>query len=137
MKNIELLRNRKCILYARVSSLAQARDGYGLHRQFEDGLKFVREAHLNIVGIFCDVCSGIQLLRPGLTGALKAAQGEYLFLVEDSSRLARSLEVYAQVEQYLDAKGVELYYFSNLQDDLESHLNLLMPSKPLAKLIGE
>ncbi len=94
--------------YTRIST-DEVNQPYSLGAQSERLASYVAsQEDWQLVGTFTDQMSGAKLERPGLQGALRAAQaGRFdLLLVYRVDRLARSVRGLAEVLETLDAAGV-------------------------------
>lgn len=99
----------RAVIYARVSSTQQKTQGHGLESQTVRCREFARMKGYQVVETFCDDASGSLVDRPGMQamlGFLKGYRREgMIVLIDDISRLARSLEAHLQLRTAIAAVG--------------------------------
>ncbi|SNZ21335.1 Recombinase zinc beta ribbon domain-containing protein [Cohaesibacter gelatinilyticus] len=97
------------IIYCRVSSLKQKTVGGGLASQETRCREFARMKGYDIVAVFSDDVSGGLTDRPGIKAALaflrKNRNKQIRFLIDDVSRLARSLQAHLELRQAIMGAG--------------------------------
>ncbi len=103
---------RRAVIYARISTDRQNREGDGLRSQTTTCQEFAKREGLEVVEVFSDVISGKFAARPGMEAMLKflrAHQGENLaVIIDDISRLARDLMSYLVLRDEIADAGGEL-----------------------------
>jgi len=107
----------RAILYARVSTTRQARDGYSLAQQLEALRGFAARAGHRVLAEVVDAAqSGASLHRPGLDRVrdLVAAGGVAAVLVQDVDRLARDPEHHRLLHHEFEARGCRLEVLNGL-----------------------
>ena len=107
----------RAILYARVSTAAQARSGYSLAQQLEALRGFAARAGHGVLAEVVDAAqSGASLHRPGLDRVrdLVAAGGVAAVLVQDADRLAREPEHHRLLRHEFEASGCRLGVLNGL-----------------------
>lgn len=86
--------NLKAVIYCRVSSQKQLREGDGLESQRARCEEFARFRNLTVVEIFRDEASGSAINRPAMKAMiafLKSKREPYIVIIDDISRLARGI----------------------------------------------
>ena len=87
-----LAQTRQAVIYARISTDRQNREGDGLRSQTTTCQEFAKREGLEVIEVFSDVMSGKFAARPGMEamlGFLRAHKGEKLtVIIDDISRLA-------------------------------------------------
>jgi len=103
----EKFNDRRAVIYARVSSQRQQKDG-NLERQKERLLKFAKENNYEVVKVFQDVASGINDKRKGFWKMLNFVKQEGIpyVIVEFPDRLTRFGMHF--VEKLLEEYGARL-----------------------------
>lgn len=102
---------KRALLYMRVSTDEQARNGYSLGAQREALDEFVQHYHMTVVGIYSDDgVSARQDIRRRkallqLLEAVKSGAGDYILFIK-LDRWFRSVRDYYRVQDVLDAAGV-------------------------------
>ena len=100
---------KQAIIYARVSSVKQKTVGGGLASQETRCRDFARMKGYEIVSVFKDDVSGGQTDRPGMKAALsflrKNRNKQIRFIIDDVSRLARSLQAHLELRQAIMGAG--------------------------------
>jgi DNA invertase Pin-like site-specific DNA recombinase len=127
--------SKKVYAYARVSSIGQAaegRDGYRRQRAAIEA--WAKHANAEIVDTFEDAISGVKEWkdRPGLLTMLEAifANGVRTIVVENLTRLARSVVVQENCIMYLASKGVHIISADTGEDVSEA-----MSADPMRKAL--
>ncbi len=99
----------KAIIYARVSSTKQKTVGAGLSSQTTRCQDFARMKGYEVVEVFTDDVSGGLTDRPGMKAALafmrKHRNDGIRFLIDDVSRLARSMEAHLELRRAISSAG--------------------------------
>lgn len=102
----------KCVIYCRVSDPRQVREGDGLNSQETRCREYARLRGLDVVKVFKDAgVSGKFSNRPAIQDMLTflAAQTEeHIIIVDDISRLARSVSAHIQIKAALKMAGGRL-----------------------------
>lgn len=101
----------RAILYSRVSTTRQARDGYSLAQQLEALRGFAARAGHGVLAEVVDAAqSGASLHRPGLDRVrdMVAAGGVAAVLVQDVDRLARDPEHHRLLRHEFEERGCRL-----------------------------
>ncbi len=101
----------ECVIYARVSSARQIREGRGLQSQISACQRYAKENNIKVLDIFEDPAqSGKDLNRPGIISLLSflgKRKGFTYVVVEDISRLSRNVrEYYALKDLIYSKKGL-------------------------------
>lgn len=96
--DLDAVASDRCIIYARVSSIKQLKDGDGLESQKRSCREFAKKKGYDVVETFTDVISGSKLDRPGMAAMLtllkkmKSSNGtSTAVIIDDISRLARDV----------------------------------------------
>ena len=87
----------KAVIYCRVSSQKQMREGDGLESQRARCEEFAKYRGLQVVEIFKDDASGSLVNRPAMKAMiafLKSRKQPHIVIIDDISRLARGLEAH-------------------------------------------
>lgn len=99
----------QAIIYCRVSSVKQKTVGGGLASQETRCREFARMKGYEVVSVFTDDISGGRADRPGMQSALafvrKNRNKQIRFLLDDVSRLARSLQAHLELRQAIMGAG--------------------------------
>jgi DNA invertase Pin-like site-specific DNA recombinase len=111
------------VIYARVSSARQVREGRGLQSQVSACQRYAKENDIKIVEVFEDPAqSGKDLNRPGMINLLsflsKRKNLTYV-LVEDISRLSRNVREYYALKDLIQSKSGLLKDLKNQIGDIE------------------
>ena len=87
-----------CVIYTRVSSVKQLKEGDGLESQKRSCSEFAKSKGYNVIEVFADVISGSKLDRLGMNAMLKQLNfmkaqnaGSTSVIIDDISRLARDV----------------------------------------------
>jgi DNA invertase Pin-like site-specific DNA recombinase len=99
---------KKAVIYCRVSSQKQLREGDGLESQRVRCEEFARYRSLDVVEIFRDEASGGAINRPGmksLLAFLKAKREPHIVIIDDISRLARGLDAHLTLRDKIRKAG--------------------------------
>ena len=102
---------KRCVLYIRVSTEEQARQGYSLDAQLEALEDFAKQFCMQVVGRFTD--DGVSArknikYRKGLTallGAVERGEVDYILFIK-LDRWFRNISEYYKVQEVLEAHGV-------------------------------
>ena len=101
------------IIYARVSSVAQAQKGHGIGSQETRCREFARMKGYAVARVFSDeAISGGLIDRPGMQAMLsylkKHRQTPHIVLIDDISRLARDIKAHLELRSAITAAGARL-----------------------------
>lgn len=105
MMNIQ---TNKAVIYCRVSSQKQMREGDGLESQRARCEEFAKYRGLDVVEIFRDDASGSLVNRPAMKAMiafLKARKEPHVVIIDDISRLARGLEAHLTLRDKIRKAG--------------------------------
>jgi site-specific DNA recombinase len=87
-----------CVIYTRVSSVKQLKEGDGLESQKRSCSEFAKSKGYSVIEVFTDTISGSKLDRPGMNAMLKQLKfmkaqnaGSTPVIIDDISRLARDV----------------------------------------------
>lgn len=122
---------QNAVIYARVSSVQQKTQGHGLESQETRCREFATYKGYTIVEVFRDDASGSITGRPGMLAMLaflKKARAPHVVIIDDISRLARSLEAHLQLRNAISsANGILQSPSIEFGEDSDSQLveNLL------------
>ena len=99
----------KAVIYARVSSTQQKTQGHGLESQTVRCRDFARMKGYQVVETFDDDASGSLVDRPGMQSMLAFLKSQrresHVVIIDDISRLARSLEAHLQLRTAIASVG--------------------------------
>ncbi len=98
----------KAVIYCRVSSQKQMREGDGLESQRVRCEEFAKYRGLQVVEIFRDDASGSLINRPAMKAMiafLKSRKEPHVVIIDDISRLARSLEAHLALRDKIRKAG--------------------------------
>ena len=90
----------KAILYCRVSSPQQKKEGHGLESQEHRGRQYAEGQRYAVVGVFKDDITGGRVDRPGMDGLLQflekhsTIEQPIVVIMDDIKRWARDVEVH-------------------------------------------
>ncbi len=123
----ETIINSKAVIYCRVSSTAQTRRGDGLGSQETRCREYARVRGYEIVQVFTDDLSGSAVDRPGVKAMLsflkKHRSNPHVILVDDISRLARSVSAHIELRAAITLAGGRLESPTlEFNDDADSEL---------------
>lgn len=109
----------RVVLYARVSTMMQERDGVSLEMQLEMARKFCELRGFDLVEHFTDTISGQKDARPGLSRVESLVAGKQVdhVLVYKVDRLSRDPAHYHHLLSTFQAKGVGL---ASLTEDIDA-----------------
>ncbi|MDD5501188.1 MAG: recombinase family protein [Candidatus Omnitrophica bacterium] len=99
------------VLYCRVSSQQQKRDGHGLDSQEHRGRQYAEGQHYKVVGVFKDDITGGKVDRPGMEGMLQyleehsTPEAPIAVIVDDIKRWARDVEVHFALRAAVEARN--------------------------------
>jgi DNA invertase Pin-like site-specific DNA recombinase len=100
------------VIYARVSSKAQTKRTDGLSSQVAACLEYARNRNWDVTEIFKDDISGRLEQRPGMKSMLsylrQNKEQSYAVIIDDVSRLARSLEAHRNLRKMISKAGAVL-----------------------------
>ncbi|MGB6229102.1 MAG: recombinase family protein [Litorimonas sp.] len=100
------------ILYARVSSKKQVAEGSGLDSQFQRTRSYAESKGYTVVAMFTDDMTGTTSKRPGMDAMLaflKQNRGnEHVVIIDDISRIARSVKAHWELREKLLKAGGRL-----------------------------
>ena len=119
----------ECVIYARVSSDKQVREGNGLESQIIACKEYARNNDIRVIKVFKDPAkSGKDTIRPGLMAMLNFLKSREEFtyvIIDDISRLSRNVAEYHPLKALIqDNKGI--------LKDLKNVINEDNPSDPNA-----
>ena len=122
----------KAVIYCRVSSLKQVKEGHGLESQESRCREFAKHKNYQVIEVFYDEgISGSLIERPSMQKMLSFLEQQpepCIVLIDDISRLARGLEAHIQLRTTISSAGGLLESPSiEFGDDSDSRLveNLL------------
>ena len=98
----------KAVIYCRISSQKQLREGDGLESQRVRCEEFARYRNLTVVEIFRDEASGSAVNRPGMKAMLaflKAKREPHIVIIDDISRLARGIQAHFTLRDKIKQAG--------------------------------
>lgn len=97
---------QNAVIYARVSSVQQKTQGHGLESQETRCREFASYKGYKVVETFRDDASGSIVGRPGMIAMLaflKKQKSPSIVIIDDISRLARSLEAHLQLRNAISS----------------------------------
>jgi site-specific DNA recombinase len=115
------------VIYARVSTVRQTKDGSGLASQAARCAEYARFKGMRVIATFEDSKSGALIDRPGMKAMLtylrKHRKDRITVIIDDVSRLARSIRAHVELREAIAATGAKLVS-PNLEfsDDCDSIL---------------
>ena len=118
----------KAVIYCRVSSQKQLREGDGLESQRARCEEFAKYRGLEVVEIFKDDASGSLVNRPAMKAMiafLKSRKEPHIVIIDDISRLARGLEAHLTLRDKIRKAGGILKSPSIDFDDDDSDSSLM------------
>ncbi|GKS69788.1 hypothetical protein W03_17920 [Nitrosomonas sp. PY1] len=102
----------KAVIYCRVSTKRQTKEGDGLASQATRCREFARYRNMEVVEVFQDSQSGSLIDQPGMQAMLKFLRAHrkdnITILVDDVSRLARGMEVHIRLRTEIASVGAKL-----------------------------
>lgn len=103
---------QKAVIYARVSSAKQKREGHGLDSQETRCREYAAYKSYHIVEVFKDDFSGASAQRPAMQSMLaflrKHRNDPHIVIIDDISRLARGLEAHLRLRADIGSAGGRL-----------------------------
>ncbi len=104
--------NQKAVIYCRVSTKKQAREGNGLESQETRCREYAKYRGHEVVRVFSDDMSGSLLGRPGMLEMLaflrKHRRDGVVVIIDDISRLARGIEAHLKLRPRFPAQAAFL-----------------------------
>ena len=116
-KPTETITATNAVIYARISSVAQAQKGHGLASQETRCREYCRMKGYTVDQVFSDkAVSGLIANRKGITGMLdyikakkdKAPGTPFVVVIDDISRIARDIEAHLQLRRAISDAGASL-----------------------------
>ncbi len=106
----EIITATKAVVYARVSSSKQTTRGDGLGSQETRCREYAKYKGCEVIQVFKDDMTGSLITRPGMQAMLTylrkhRRKGEMLVIIDDISRLARSIEAHLQLRTMISEAG--------------------------------
>ncbi|MGI9377591.1 MAG: recombinase family protein [Tsuneonella suprasediminis] len=106
---MKMITEKQAVIYARVSTKKQSREGSGLDSQETRCREYAAYRGYRIVKVFQDDMSGSMLGRPGITAMLafvrKHRRDGIVVIIDDISRLARGLEAHLKLRTEINKAG--------------------------------
>jgi len=100
---------QSAVIYARVSSKKQVKDGGGIESQATRCRAYAASRGYNVVAMFTDDMTGSQAVRPGMDAMLSYLKqhksNPHIVLIDDISRLARGLKAHLALRDQLAKAG--------------------------------
>jgi len=116
----------KAVIYCRVSSQKQVTEGHGLESQRARAEEFAKLRGLDVIEIFRDDVTGSVAGRPGMKAMiafLKAKREPHIVIIDDITRLARSMSTHLTLrEKIKNAGGILQSPSLEFGDDSDSQL---------------
>lgn len=115
--------NLKAVVYCRVSSLNQVRDGSGLASQEQRCCEYARKLGLEVVRVFTDnrTGEGDFLKRPGMRELLsfvgRRKKEKYVVIFDDLKRIARDTMHHWRLREALASRNALLRCLNHAFDD--------------------
>jgi len=104
---------KKAIIYCRVSSDKQVREGHGLESQEKRGRDFAKSKKYQVVKVVHEKgVSGGKVDRPELNNLidfLVINEGPFIVIFDDISRLARGVDTHRLIIKAIKEAGAEIY----------------------------
>ena len=101
--------NQKAVIYCRVSTKKQAREGNGLDSQETRCREYAGYRGHEVIQVFTDDMSGSHSGRPGMLAALaflkKHRKDNVVLIIDDISRLARGIEAHLKLRADIASAG--------------------------------
>lgn len=115
------------VIYGRVSSVKQVREGDGLRSQEARCRDYARHRGLEVVAVFADEASGSLIERPQMKAMLaflaKRRREPHVVIIDDISRLARGVKAHIELRGAIALAGGVLESPSvSFGDDADSEL---------------
>jgi len=107
-------KEKRAVIYRRVSSVGQTLKGHGLDSQETRCREFARVRSYLVEQVFSDeAVSGSLIDRPGMREMLRflrthQAQAQFVVIIDDISRLARDIRAHIELRTAIAATGAEL-----------------------------
>ncbi len=102
----------KAVIYCRVSTKRQTKEGDGLASQATRCREFARYRNMEVIETFYDSESGSLIERPGMQAMLKFARAHrkdnLTIIIDDLSRLARGMEAHIRLRTEIAHAGAKL-----------------------------
>ncbi len=102
----------KAVIYCRVSTKRQTKEGDGLTSQATRCREFAKYRNLEVIEVFQDSQSGSMIDRPGMQAMLKFLRknrkDKLTVIIDDLSRLARGMEAHIRLRTAIAETGAEL-----------------------------
>ena len=119
--------NNKAVIYCRVASATQSERDNALKLQEERCRDYAGREGYSVINVFVDHASGSTADRPGMNAMLAYLREHqdkpHTVLIDDVSRLARSLSVHHKVRKAIQATGGSVQSPAmNLSNDAQSQL---------------
>ena len=104
---------QQAIIYCRVSSIKQVKEGHGLNSQETRCREYAKHKNYEVTEVFQDDgVSGSLIERPGMKALLQFLKhekdNEPVVIIDDISRLARGLEAHIQLRTSISSAGGKL-----------------------------
>jgi len=100
---------QSAVIYARVSSLKQAKEGNGKDSQITRCSYFAQSRGYNVIATFTDDMTGRKVRRPGMDAMLgflrQDKKQKYIVIIDDVSRLARSVKAHIKLKEEIEQAG--------------------------------
>ena len=100
------------VIYARVPSKKQTKEGSGLESQTSRCLRYAQERGYAVVATFTDDMTGSKVRRPGMDEMLlflkKRKSDQFVVLIDDISRLARGVVTHWDLRERIAKVGATL-----------------------------
>ena len=113
------------LIYARVSSVKQTKEGDGLGSQVTRCREYAHRKGYEVVQVFTDDVSGSLTRRRGMTAMLEfldeAEHGPFVVLIDDGNRLARDVFAHRDIRMAIAMAGAFVETPNGrLRDDADS-----------------
>lgn len=104
--------DKKAVIYCRVSTKRQTKEGDELASQATRCREFARYRNLEVIEVFQDSQSGSLIDRPGMQAMLKYLRSHrrdnLTVIIDDLSRLARGVEAHIHLRTAISSVGAKL-----------------------------
>src|SRR3546814_13110333 len=104
--------NQQAVIYCRVSTKKQAREGNGLGSQETRCREYAKHRGHQVVGVFTDDVSGKLAQRPGFDDMLasirKSRKAGMVVIIDDISRMARDVRNHFDLKESIFRAGATL-----------------------------